>query len=123
MFVGTHNTTAPDGTPVQYQHEEYEERLGQVQKLWYQEAIWAQRIDPDFQFELGQKYLTLEGKIVTIVDKSFEIRGYECVKGDDGIWRYNRSRMWAGTIPEGLGRTTGSSWDRLTNLIPVAIKG
>lgn len=123
MFTVTHRTTAPDGSPIDYRDEEYEERLGRVQRMWYQEAIWAQRIDPDFQFEVGQKYLTLEGKIVTIVEKSTKFRGYECVKGDDDIWRYNRSRMSADRIPEGLGRTTGSSWDRLTNLIPVAIKG
>ena len=112
------NTTNPDGTQRFVPWDQMEEH-GRVEELWYRDGIWGQRVDPNFRFEVGSSYLSLEGRVVTIVERS-EQRFYECVKGDDDIWRYNRTD-WQGRIPEGLGRTTGSSWDRLTNLIPVAI--
>lgn len=117
MDGGAH-TTNPDGTDRFVPWAE-EPEFRRCAKLWYDDGIWAQRFATDFQFEIGRRYLSLEGKIVTIVDRS-DVKHYECVKGDDGIWRYNRTD-WPGNIPEGLGRTTGSSWDRLTNLIPVAL--
>lgn len=53
-------------------------------------------------FMLGSSYQTRTGKWVRIVDES-AVKGYECVKGDDGIWRYNR--------PSCLGRVAGSAFD------------
>lgn len=47
-------------------------------------------------------YRTKSGKWVRIVDEKTD-KGYECVKGDDGIWRYNRA--------SDLGRVTSSNFD------------
>ena len=118
MEGGTH-TTHPDGSDRFVPWDQADDH-NRCARLWYQDGIWAQRIDPGFRFEIGSRYLTLGGEIVTIVERT-ELKYYECVKGDDDIWRYNRT-SWPGEIPDGLGRTTGSSWDRLTNLIPVAIE-
>jgi hypothetical protein len=60
-------------------------------------------------FLLGSSYQTKAGQWVRIVDES-TTRGYECVKGDDGVWRYNRRSC--------RGRVTGSSNDDPRNLIP-----
>ena len=111
-------TTNPDGSD-RFVPWSQSDEIHRCDKLWYEEGIWAQRLPADFKFEVGSRYLSLEGKVVTIVERSV-VPHYECVKGDDDIWRYNRTD-WPGRIPEDLGRTTGSSWDRLTNLIPVAI--
>ena len=40
-------------------------------------------------FKLGEYCRTYGGDIVRIVGESNH-KGYECVLGDDGIWRYNR---------------------------------
>lgn len=82
--------------------------------LWNKEdPIWAQRIDPKFEFEVGSRYLTLGGKIVTITEVHVEHRGYEWVKGDDNICRYQRF--------EDLGRTAGSHWENPNNLLPFKV--
>lgn len=91
--------------------------------MMWEERVWAQEVSPDFHFEVGESYLTLDGRIVTIVEYRAEHAGYECVLGSDGVWRYDRSS--GGSLenyPEGLGRPTGASWDCPTNLVPVRIK-
>jgi hypothetical protein len=40
-------------------------------------------------FKVGEYCRTYGGDIVKIVDESND-KGYECVKGSDGKWRYNR---------------------------------
>lgn len=53
-------------------------------------------------FIVGESYHTIEGNLVTIIAEN-RTPYYECVKGDDGIWRYDR--------PEGeydVGRVTGT---------------
>lgn len=88
----------------------------------------------DFRFELGKVYPTREGKLVRIVETSYEhdkvYKGNECVRGDDGTpwtdektgevhpggWRYNRS---SGTYD--AGRCTGSPDDTPRNLLPIEI--
>lgn len=131
LLQGGVSSTTPEGESVHQSWAEYEYSSGRLARLWYEEAVWAQRITPDFQFEVGCQYLTLGGRVVTIVEKTGptddqgrSLRGYECVRGDDDIWRYSRSydsKMSTSAAPSCLGRTTGSSWDRLTNLIPVKI--
>jgi hypothetical protein len=62
-------------------------------------------------FLLMSSYKTKSGKWVRIIDESTR-KGYETVKGDDDIWRYNRE--------EDRGRVTGSPFDMSdgNNLIP-----
>jgi len=64
-------------------------------------------------FLLCSSYRTKAGQWVRIVDES-TLKGYECVKGDDGIWRYNRE--------SDRGRVTGSAFDMSDprNLLPNA---
>lgn len=59
----------------------------------------------------GKTYKTKDGRDVTITGIS-PTRGYECVQGDDGIWRYNRG--------DDRGRVTGSAFNMSDprNLIP-----
>lgn len=111
-------------------------------RLMWEDGVWAQQIEPDFEFLLGKKYLRLDGKIVKIIRGREGSKGYETVQGDDGsdspecgkvytIWgengmeekisvaselghRYNR------TDTQGdLGRVTGSKWNNSRNLIPI----
>lgn len=58
----------------------------------------------------GQSYLTKSGRSVSIVEEKNDSRGYECAKGDDGIWRYNRD--------QDRGRVTGSEPECPDNLTP-----
>lgn len=58
--------------------------------------------DYQFKYKLGKKYLTLSGKVVTIVATKRSNRGYETVLGDDGIHRYDREGKWEN------GRVTGT---------------
>jgi len=62
-------------------------------------------------FLLMSSYRTKAGEWVRIVDEQ-TLKGYECVKGDDGIWRYNRA--------SDRGRVTASAFDMSdpNNLIP-----
>ena len=76
---------------------------------------------PDFRFELGKTYPTLEGKLVKVITMNDEQKGYETVQGDDRAdemrgHRYNRT-----TGKADHGRVTGSPDDCPRNLIPVAI--
>lgn len=107
--------------------------------LMYKENIWAHRIPEDFHFEVGKRYLRLDGKIVTIIAKNGD-----CVQGDDGAdcvarnkirhadneyykpgedapelsgFRYDRT----GSRSD-LGRCTGCEWDDPHNLIPFALQ-
>ena len=75
----------------------------------------------DFQFEVGKTYPTRGGSLVTIVGKSDQHRGYECVQGDDGAnpasgYRYSRSNSTSDQ-----GRCTGSPGDYDRNLLPIEI--
>lgn len=56
-------------------------------------------------FELGKKYKTQAGKIVTIIETNRDGShpSYHCVKGDDGAWRYSRD--------SDMGRCTASNFD------------
>lgn len=67
--------------------------------------LYADQYGAHFQgkFKLGHCYRTLGGHDVTIVQEQRNLPGYECVGGDDGIWRYDR--------PSDYGRCTGSSND------------
>lgn len=111
-----------------------------LQRLMWEDGVWAQQIAPDFAFIEGKNYLRLDGKIVKIIRGASGSKGYETVQGDDGGdclpqsyeiykngkieihhstanelgFRYQRS-----TSQEGLGRCTGSSWDNSRNLIPI----
>lgn len=109
--VIAYRLVGPVGEPPQEPSDEH-----RLPRMWWTQQIWAQHIPREFYFEIGKHYLTLEGKIVKIVERS-NVPNYECVKGNDGIWRYNRQ----GYSVEGLGRTTGRTWDHPTNLIPIAI--
>lgn len=53
-------------------------------------------------FLVGESYLTLEGKTVTIVEENRE-RYYQCVMGDDGKWRWDREGKFE------RGRVTGTA--------------
>lgn len=53
-------------------------------------------------FKLDETCRTFGGEMVRIVEVSGE-PGYECVKGDDDKWRYNRRND--------RGRCTGSRFD------------
>lgn len=108
--------------------------------LMWDHGIWAQHIDPNFRFEIGKKYLRMDGKIVTIIAVSDKHKGYETVQGDDGIdmikpyewfniekkkteWRVSQPeelgfRYQRSNTREGLGRCTGSKWDDNFNLMP-----
>jgi len=54
------------------------------------------------KFEVGKRYLTQGGETIEILAET-HLEGYECVKGSDDIWRYNR--------PSDLGRVTASAFD------------
>jgi hypothetical protein len=66
-------------------------------------------------FELNATYRTKGGELVKIIEVSTHLPGYECVKGEDDIWRYNR--------PNDRGRVTASAHDMSDprNLIPEPI--
>jgi hypothetical protein len=66
-------------------------------------------------FEVGKTYKTLNGDRVRIeADNVGELSpNYRCVKGSDGIWRYDR----AGD----RGRCTGTSGQSVHNLIAGAL--
>lgn len=113
-----------------------------LQRLMWENGIFAKQVAPDFEFLLGKRYLRMDGKVVTIIRGREGSKGYETVQGDDGAdspscgepymvygengmedrvinseelgFRYNRS-----TSQEGLGRCTGSDWDNPRNLIPI----
>jgi hypothetical protein len=64
------------------------------------------------KYRIGQYYYTLEGKVVKIINDSerTEIGGKvaRCVKGDDGVWRYDEAQTTKDGINYGDGRVTGS---------------
>lgn len=69
-------------------------------------------------FIIGPAYQTLGGKTVYIVEES-TTPGYECVKGDDGIWRYNRE----GEFERGRVTGTDHTGTHQDNLIPIGDDG
>jgi len=115
-----------------------------LERLMWEDGIWAKQIAPDFEFIEGKRYLRMDGKPVTIIRGRYDgAKGYECVQGDDGAdspncgtsyttydengdsvenictaeelgFRYNRT-----TTQSDLGRCTGSRWDDPRNLIPI----
>ena len=64
-----------------------------------------------FWFTVGRTYYTKIGTLVTIVGRT-HIKGYECVKCSDGMYRYDRS-----TNHSDAGRVTGTDTDNPLNLI------
>jgi hypothetical protein len=63
----------------------------------------AAKIATQYRFQVGNTYTTLEGKEVKVVARVDELKGYECVLGDDGAHRYDRS-----TSDSDAGRCTGT---------------
>lgn len=107
---GSVHTTYPDGLPRVMSWSEWDEDKFTHSQMWDKiNPVWAQRVSPTFQFKIDHMYLSLAGKLILITETSDQ-----CMKGHDNIWRYNRLGD--------LGRTTGSSWDRLTNLIPIEVQ-
>lgn len=120
IMGGSVITTTPDGKSLEldwdgYDYSKLAHSLGWDDNRPFpcHPPMWAQYMDPNFRFKVNSQYLTLGGDVVRIIQAA-DTPHYECVRGHDNIWRYNR----AGDF----GRTTGSSWDRLTNLIPVEMK-
>lgn len=70
-----------------------------------------------FQFVVGATYPTMDGKLITIVEKT-DLKHYECVVGSDGVARYNRSNEHGDAC---LGRVTGTNGSDPRNLIPLRI--
>ncbi|MBC8737034.1 hypothetical protein F6X40_09455 [Paraburkholderia sp. UCT31] len=77
--------------------------------VWFPDSLDAPPRVPSLPFEVGQTYPTLNGKLVTIVEES-TTRGYECAKGDDDKWRYNRE--------QDRGRCTACNFNNPDNLVP-----
>lgn len=65
----------------------------------------------DNMFVVGEVYKTVEGQDVRIIAESRDYKNYYgCVKGDDGIWRYDRRND--------RGRVTGRTNYCPMNLVP-----
>ncbi|MNE36600.1 hypothetical protein D3C80_1304150 [compost metagenome] len=60
-------------------------------------------------FKLGDVMQTLSGNKVVCIEQTTQ-KGYECVRFDDGAWRYNRDHD--------RGRCTASDWDDRLNVMP-----
>ena len=58
-----------------------------------------------FMFKVGQTYITQEGKPVTVLSRT-DVKGYECLQCNDGVFRYDRS-----THSSDAGRVTGTDHD------------
>lgn len=152
------------GNNVEMSFEEHDEYMRPARLMW-EENCWAQRInsdlafeqfirdnvefyetddiimfivDPEFRFEVGQQYMRLDGKIVTVVERTTEC--FRCNDGEEAVeavlarrakwqledddsepiiaeklgWRYDR-----GSDRGDLGRCTGSQWSYPRNIIPL----
>jgi hypothetical protein len=58
-----------------------------------------------FRYKVGQAYLTIEGRSVTIIQHSQSL-GYQCVLGSDDIWRYDTGLGEPDSL--NTGRVTGT---------------